>query len=317
MHKRMHMSSTLILSAVIGSSLALGHGCKKDKNSGPGTGGGGGWLVVQDGALINVTPSTGQIAGYDFGSGTQLLDIARRGEDSAWVVGTAGTLLRTSDAGEDWEALELGTTRTLRSVAVSEEGPLYVAGDGGIALRSDDDGDTWKQLVGIDGDVTAVATDHDGGVALLVDTAGDVWRWDGTLARVDQLGIALNGVSLSPNGRIAFAAGDGGLLLRSVDGGVNWTAVSIDTDAALLDVTVSDGGSAFAVGNGGVLVQVDEAGATTRVLAPEGQALRSIYLSADGSGIVVGDDGVALMTRDRAVSWSPVGVAGVHTISHQ
>ena len=33
------MMSTFILSAVLGSALALGHGCKKDK-SGTGTGGG-------------------------------------------------------------------------------------------------------------------------------------------------------------------------------------------------------------------------------------------------------------------------------------
>ncbi len=315
MPKQTHMVSTLILSAVLGSALALGHGCKKDKSSGPGTGGGGGWLVVQDGKLVNMSPLTGEIAGTEFGSGAALLDITRRGAENAWVVGAAGTLLRTTDSGDDWEAIELSTTRTLRSVAASETGPIYVVGDGGFALRSDDEGDTWKEIVGLDGDITAVATNRDGAVALMVDSAGNIWRWDGTVARVDQTDVPLNGVAMSASGDVAFAVGDGGLLLRSDNGGRDWTTVSTDTDAALRDVW-TDGATALAVGNGGVLVRVNGTAATSRVLAPDGQALRSIYLAADGTGIVVGDDGVALMTRDRAVSWSPAGVAAARTISH-
>lgn len=321
--------STLLLSLCVG----LGAGCKDDDKPkpGPGTGdsgdggGGGAWLVGQDGAMVNVALD-GEIGDYDLGSEEDLLDIDCRGADSAFVVGELGTLLRTWDAGKSWAALDLGTTRTLRSVAVSEGTVLYVGGDRGFALRSDDDGDTWSELVAGSADITGVSTNHDGALALMVDAAGAVWRWDGSLTRVHQAGAPLSAVSLSASGRQAFAVGNGGLLLRSVDSGITWTAVDAGTGAALFDVwTAADGSAAFAVGEGGVLVRTDDAGSTVQVVAPGGHSLRGIHLAIDGTGMVVGDGGTALVRVTTGGVWTPVdlgttrdlhAVDDIHTLPH-
>jgi photosystem II stability/assembly factor-like uncharacterized protein len=304
------LSTVLGLAAMI--ALAFGnHGCKK-KDKGTGDGGGGAWLVGQNGTMVNVSPQ-GQVGGYDLDSTDDFLDIACKGSDTAWVVGEGGTLLRSFDAGASWQALDLSTTVTLRAVAAAESDVIYVVGDNGLALVSDDLGDSFRDLP-TDGQAwTAVATSHDGAVAILGAADGSLWRAAGELEQVHDGGPAIRAVGVSATGQIAVAVGDDGRILRSIDGGTSWQAQTAG-DGALHDVWVTgDGGRALAVGDGGRLVAIHDAGWDEQPIADD-VALRGIHLSADGRGMVVGDGGTALQTFDRGASWSPVDLATDRTL---
>jgi photosystem II stability/assembly factor-like uncharacterized protein len=304
---------------IISTGLVLQAGCKKDEGTprdGTGDGGGGGaWLVGQDGTMINVSPTTSKIGGYDLDADEDLLDIACRGADTAWVVGEGGTLLRTTDRGESWQAIDLSTTRTLRTVAASEGEVVYIAGDGGLMLRSGDSGDSWTDVVGATDHLTAAATAHDGQVALFGDSAGGLWLWDGALVKTHQSEAAVHGISMSADGRTAIAVGDAGMILRSLDGGQQWQPIDASLAGALRDVWVTgDGSSALAVGDGALLVEIDQAGVTTRELIADGPTLRGIHLAADGSGMAVGDSGTGLVTTDHGASWTQVELGTVRTL---
>lgn len=315
----MNMTIRTMGMLIISTGLVLQTGCKKDEGTtrdGPGDGGGGGaWLVGQDGTMINVSPTTSEVGGYDLDADEDLLDIACRGAETAWVVGEGGTLLRTTDRGESWQAIDLSTTRTVRTVAASEGEVVYIAGDGGLLLRSGDSGDSWTDTVGGTDHFTAAATAHDGRVALFGDSAGGLWRWDGALVKTHQSEAPVHGVSMSADGGTAIAVGDAGMILRSVDGGTQWQRIDAEIAGALRDVWVTgDGSSALAVGDGALLVQIDQAGATTRELIAGGPVLRGIHLAADGSGMTVGDSGTGLVTTDHGVSWTQVELGTSRTL---
>lgn len=277
-------------------ALAASAGCKKGK------GGGGGWLVGEQGLMANVTEDGELGRGYDLGTDVTLHAIACRYIEEAWAAGDAGTLLYTHDAGESWEAWDLGTDANLRALATQDDGPVYVAGDGVFftgepALVSGEG--AWTQLGdGVTRFRSLAAAQH-ATTVLAVSDDGGVWALsDGRL--VQRAAIAgARGVAVSPNGTHAFVAGDG--LAKSTDGGVTWRTVV--ADGTYHAVRVNDRGEAIAVGARGAVIVVgadDE-----HVVQTLGEAaLNALHVMPGGHGYAAGSDGVTWMTHDGGLTWS-------------
>ncbi|MEM9828234.1 MAG: hypothetical protein AAF958_16710 [Planctomycetota bacterium] len=114
----------------------------------------------------------------------------------------------------------------------------------------------------------------------------DGWRETATLRAVDQLG----GQSSVP---LAFAVGDHGTILRSRDGGQNWSMLRSGTSAVLEDVRVLDARHVVAVGghyeditqfsHGIVLLSRDGGDTFTQLAGPEIPYLRHIDDAAFGA----------------------------------
>jgi photosystem II stability/assembly factor-like uncharacterized protein len=102
-----------------------------------------------------------------------------------------------------------------------------------------------------------------------------------------------------------LAAGDGGTLLRTTDGGSSWAVVGSPVSSALRSVAfASDRLRAWAVGDGGVVLRSSDGGASwTRISAPTQATLRAVRFADDAlHGIAVGD--VAIGTSDGGATWT-------------
>eukprot|EP00854_Cymbomonas_tetramitiformis_P014776 gene14776-17462_t len=187
------------------------------------------------------------------------------GSRTAFVVGSGGTLLRTKNAGYSWERLYPGVgDANLTALHFVDATTGWVVGD----LGYKDSGLTWSQraelILNMDmhalyflnesvGWVVGHHTrDEDRGVILFTVNAGDSWQ-----PQEYSPNVALNAVHFI-NATYGVAAGSGGAVFRTVDGGGSWEALSAPCTTRDLHVT----GMGFAVGEDGVVCRTWDWGAT-------------------------------------------------------
>ena len=295
------------LTPLLALLLVPAFGCKNDDDKDTSTSSGGAWAVGEDATMIRVDPE-GDVLFYPLETEGDLLAIACKGAEVAVAVGEDGVVLRTENGGAEWRQLDVGTRSLLRAVALSGGTAAYVAG-ADIVLRSDDEGRSFTPVADAEGAWTAVTTTAAGSRAWLTTAEGEVWRLeDDAIAPVFTTPEGpLSGIAATPDGAHLVAVGAGGLMLRSDDGGDQWSTVTAPTVRDLHAVRIaSDAGLVIAVGAAGVVLRIDDQGASAEeLLAPE-LALRALHLSHDGHGHAVGDHGVALGTHDAGLSWTPL-----------
>jgi len=286
------------LFAVLSAGLAIA-GCKKS-SSGPtgGGGGGGGWLVGNAGLMINVHDDQ-PVGTYDLGATEQLDAIACRYQGEAWVVGEAGTLLYTNDGGESWEAQVVPTTAHLRTLATQDDGPVFIGGDGTF-LVTNDTGATWSSLGdGITSFRSMAAAYASSGVLALADDGG-LWKYDaGTLTLQTTLPGA-RAVNQSATGQLVMTAGTG--ILRSIDGGTTFDALTVDPSVVFDDIRINDDGSAVAVGANGAIANIDASGAVSLQYVGT-STLHTLHVGEEAVGYAAGEDGQVLITHDAGLTW--------------
>jgi hypothetical protein len=106
---------------------------------------------------------------------------------------------------------------------------------------------------------------------------------------------------------VALAVGDGGTILRRIDG--VWTAQASGTEAALRGVDVTGSGVALAVGDGGTILRSADAGVTwSAVDAGVTAGLAAVRCRKDGTCVAVGDD-TLLVSLDAGATWATPGDA--------
>jgi len=119
----------------------------------------------------------------------------------------------------------------------------------------------------------------------------------------------LRSIAFAAGGKVGFAVGNSGTILRTEDGGVAWIRVAeIPPLLGLRSVAVSsDGQHGWAVGKAGAMLRTDDEGRTWQKVAgvPEDFTLQAVLFAADGEhGWAAGDDGVLIRTADGGRNWS-------------
>src|SRR5690606_34096404 len=144
-----------------------------------------------------------------------------------------------------------------------------------------------------------------GTTVLLANTAGELFRLrDTELTRVYVgTGVALRGVAITPDGTEAVAVGDAGLLLRSGDGGEQWTLEPLATARDLHAVRIAgDASLVLAVGAAGAVVRLGLDDLAVDELLDPALSLRALHIDHHGHGHAVGDHGVMVETHDAGVT---------------
>lgn len=303
----MTLRSTTLPALILSFAAATGCAKDEDKTTSTTNDSGSAWAVGEDATMVRITPS-GEVAFYPLESEGDLLAIACKGADTALAVGEDGVVLRTEDSGANWETIDVGTRARLRAVILSGAHAAYVVGSD-IVLRSDDEGRSFTPVPDAEGEWTAVTTTAKGTQAWLASAAGEIWHLDGealTPVFVNSEG-PLSGIAVTPDGAHLVAVGAGGLVLRSDDGGTQWSSVTAPTHRDLHAVRVArDASVVVAVGAAGAVLRIDDQGASAEELLEPGLALRALHLALDGHGHAVGDHGVALATHDAGLHWEPL-----------
>jgi photosystem II stability/assembly factor-like uncharacterized protein len=184
-----------------------------------------------------------------------------------WAVGSNGVILRTANAGVSWSKLN-PTALQLNSVSFSDTTQGWAVGEGGVIVGTHEGGRSWYVVQ----------------PAITAQSLSAVWRrsntraWAGgaqgvhpaTTATPDSLQWTLS--SFGASNRVAglqlvddftgYAVGSSGpgLVLKTLDGGANWSPQVTNSAQALNGVWFVDALRGWAVGVGGRIVHTAKGG---------------------------------------------------------
>src|SRR5258705_3755517 len=119
-------------------------------------------------------------------------------------------------------------------------------------------------------------------------SSGAQWRWQNPLPQ----GNNLRGASVV-NATTGTLVGDYGTIVRTTDGGNNWTIQSSGTTQTLWAVSFTDSSHGTAVGEVGTILKTTDGGGHW-MTQPSGTVLnlRAVSFSDGNNGTAVGDGGV-------------------------
>ena len=252
-----------------------------------------------------------------------------------WAVGDSGTVYRTTDGGENWVgqdsvvvhdgAIDHALIEDLLGVDFVDASTGYAVGGfsmlrPAVIIKTVDGGATWfVQEAGYNGwlaDVTFTSATHGcavgrmaGNVLLLETTDGETWT-----ARVQMVADqALRSVAFG-DAQHGFAAGEYGLLLKTVNGGESWESDYLD-GVLRFDGLAAAGGAYWCVGDGGAIFHTSATEVPwTRQDHGAGYLLGSIALASAEIGYAADYDGRALRTTDGGANWLPDAADSGHVL---
>jgi photosystem II stability/assembly factor-like uncharacterized protein len=115
----------------------------------------------------------------------------------------------------------------------------------------------------------------------------------------------VNGISFREGSDEGIAVAAGGRIIKTTDGGLNWTLQNSGTVKDLYAVHMTSLDSAYAVGDSGLVLMTGNGGATwSPMTSGTSEQLNDIYVR-DGKGFIVGDNGVILMIDGTTITNSP------------
>ncbi len=130
------------------------------------------------------------------------------------------------------------------------------------------------------------------------------WFWQNPTPH----GNGINDIQMIDS-NLAFAVGKQGTIIRTDDGGFNWTLQFTDTTKALLGLYFYDSNTGTVVGEDGIIMKTVNGGQNwTRQQSGVTTTLRAVFFETADIGIAVGDAGVVLKTGNGGDTWNRVNI---------
>jgi len=250
-----------------------------------------GWMVggswVTDGGIIGRTRDAGKtwtftsgVVADRYGGGDafyQLSAVHFRDDQMGWVVGAGGNIFRTIDGGQQWRIVRRGRVPYdhMSDIQFVDDLCGWAVSTTGI-LRTEDGGETWRYSLR--------ATNRNGNYFPVAVQFLDT----------------LNG----------WAVGRFGEVLRSADGGMTWTRVSVPVGTAVDFTSLSfvDATTGWVVGRDGLILHTRDGAETwvqqTSEFTDDLLAVQFVDTLAGWTiGSTSDNSSVVLRTRNGGVSW--------------
>lgn len=231
--------------------------------------------------------------------------------------GSVGVLLFTKDGGEKWVRLLKSAIPGLNCVRFGDGKTGYVLGDSSDAyptgvFKTTDGGRSWQPIAGRRAPAWLAADFRDGDTGVLAGAwsrLATVRKGGFGAAHLDDLG-GRHLLGLQLREQRGIAVGQGGLLMASSDGGVNWGPMLLKLPTEVLanldfHAVHCVGDHVWVVGRpGSVLLHSANNGASWK-LRKTGQPLPlcGIHFFDEKRGWAVGELGTILATTDGGQSW--------------
>lgn len=212
--------------------------------------------------------------------------------------------------------------RALTSVAFAGPSVAVALGTDGRYVRSTDGGLTWTQSAGplasnqsgsvafADANVgVIVARASNGGGVYRTTNAGASWSFVFNTGAVRPNAVAFG----SPT--VGVTAGDSAAILRTVDGGLNWSAATVSAGViSFTGVAFADVNTVIVVGGDQLRRSTDGGLTFSAVTTPPGAASRVAFGSAQ-NGVVVGTGAQVFWTADGGQNWTAGTGAALSTVT--
>ena len=259
--------------------------------------------------------------------------VSFRNANIGYASATGGRVFITGDAGQTWTTSNTGVTTDLTGIRLIGSS-LFITGVNGLICVSTDGGLTWTPFntgtsanfyashfinafygfaVGSSGAIciyngagwTAQSTGTTetfygvyavGSTAYAVGSNGIICKYIGTqwVPQVSNTTVTLNAVRFV-NESFGYAVGNGGVILRTVDGGANWVVLNSGVTVDISDCEILSPDIAWVTCAGGLVLQTTDGGVTWIQIPLEiPENLTGIDFDPIGCrGYVVGQSGVA------------------------
>ena len=227
-----------------------------------------GWAVGHGGTVMRTrNGGTSWTRLSNIPSSDNLFDVCFADTANGWAVGATGTILRTANGGASWTRLN-PTSQQLNSVSFSDTSNGWAVGEVGVIEGTHDGGRSWYLVqpaltasglnaVWRRSDRQAFAGGVQGANPFTVSTP-DSLQWllgsFGAANRIEGLHFSddVTGYAVGANGP--------GLVLKTLDGGFNWSPQVSNSAQALNDVWFVDTLRGWAVGVGGRIIHTSKGG---------------------------------------------------------
>lgn len=220
-----------------------------------------------------------------------------------YVIGTNGRVFHTTDAGITWENISPDSSRCMYGIAISTLGDVVVAGDNGVIYKRS--GTNW--ITGTEASFTGGIND----ILFITPAVGFACGDSGCVLKTLNGGedwtrkFMPEAVTLTH-----LEAPDqdhvfafGSTSFRSLDGGLSWSKMRLPDSIAILGGNFISGTVGFACGEQGMLLKTSDGGAGWDVkVTGTAQSLNSIYFQSPSVGFCAGNGGI-LKTTDDGETW--------------
>lgn len=237
--------------------------------------------------------------------------IARRG-DRLVAVGPGGLILLSIDSGATWKQMPAPLSADLVSVKFIDDKTVWAVGHDAVALRSGDAGATWERM--LDGRSvlkllqSTYGTRAAAGDATAQGVLKELQRSIRQSATPDVLPAPFLDVWFGEGGE-GFLVGAFGLVLRTADGGRNWTPwiERTDNDKRFHFYGVAgDGKQVYLVGEQGLVLSLDrQQERFTKLSTPYAGSYFGIA-AEPGRLVAYGLRGNAYLSRDEGRQWDKI-----------
>ena len=239
------------------------------------------------------------------GFSEDLLSVSFPTQWRAFACGENGRIVWSNDYGETWDSLPSGTTADLHDICFVDIMNGWAVGDSGKILGSSDGGVSWTpQVSGTTKALSAVFffntslgwavggfVPGEGQVILRTLNGGQSWSQRPTVSNSCLRDVLFLSTSLG------LCVGDGGLVIRSTDGGLSWTTVGSVLPVALRSLASWSSFDVWAVGGEygewGAILRSQDAGLTWYTFEQTPQALFAVdAVEASPNGWAGGEGGL-------------------------
>jgi photosystem II stability/assembly factor-like uncharacterized protein len=212
--------------------------------------------------------------------GNTLRSVYFSDENTGYAVGNLGTALMTIDGGKNWSILNTNTTKNLNDVYFINANYGFAVGDSGTIIKTINHGATWSTLVsGVNENLYSVfftdsLTGHSCGQnGKIIKTTDGGNQWDTKTSNVNAKLYSIDFPSTETGyfvGELYLIVGAHfyykGFVLKSTDGGDNWTLLTDSLSKPLYTSDFTDTIKGFAAGGfvngsgGGYLIKTEDGG---------------------------------------------------------
>jgi photosystem II stability/assembly factor-like uncharacterized protein len=284
-------------------------------------GGGLGYAAGRLGTVLRTEDRGRTWTGARTGTTSELTHVTVAGEDSVVAAGGCD-VIRSDDRGRTFRSLPWISSASACPSQVaaidfvdSQSGFIVLAN--GSVLRTGDGGRSWDPRVGIpqtlgptgEADEPLAAAWNGPRTGVVVTSGGLVYRTEDGADSWDVVSAghaALRTVSFATP-TTAYAAGDAGTVLRSVDGGASWVSLlTVPVDVGLLRCSGDLACVAVSVDGRSLLQTTD--GGLTYSLTPSGRRRMFAAGFATPDDVVAsGEAGATFVSADTGRTWSEIG----------
>jgi photosystem II stability/assembly factor-like uncharacterized protein len=226
---------------------------------------------------------------------------------NGWIAGTGGTIRHTADGGETWSEQTSTTGQTLREIFFLDALRGWMVGYSGTIIATADGGQTWSTAESGTGEDLYGCHFRAADRGWACGEHGAIVFWNGSSwsSRASGAGEHLYDICF-PDDNVGWAVGSGRTLLKTTDGGVNWSAQTVpaETSPFLKGVCFADTLNGWVVGLNGTVLHTSDGGGNWEIQDTGTLfGLRSVSFVSPSEGWTAGYGCTVLHTEDAGATW--------------